>query len=136
MGARCARIPLTSISSEACTRAPAVSHDASARPRMINDQSRGFRSLDKSTDLSDTAQLAIFIRGVDKEFTVTKELFVLQPLKGTTTGEDIFNQVQKNKIRLWEAQMLSGNSYHFTTVSAYENFANAQYAKGPKLLSE
>ncbi|GBP70062.1 General transcription factor II-I repeat domain-containing protein 2A [Eumeta japonica] len=51
--------------------------------------------LDESTDLSDTAQLAIFIRGVNKKFSVTKELFALQPLKGTTTKEDIFNEVQK-----------------------------------------
>ncbi|XP_056637725.1 general transcription factor II-I repeat domain-containing protein 2-like [Diorhabda sublineata] len=59
----------------------------------------GFESfsiaLDESTDLSDTAQLAIFIRGIDKEFTVIKELLALQPLKATTTGEDIFNEVQK-----------------------------------------
>ncbi|XP_056642605.1 general transcription factor II-I repeat domain-containing protein 2A-like [Diorhabda sublineata] len=53
------------------------------------------RALDESTDLSDTAQLAIFIRGIDKEFTVTEELLSLQPLKATTTGEDIFNEVQK-----------------------------------------
>ncbi|GBP26658.1 General transcription factor II-I repeat domain-containing protein 2A [Eumeta japonica] len=55
-----------------------------------------FTSLDESTDLSDIAQLAIFIRGVDKEFTVTEELLALQPLKGTTTGENIFNEVQKD----------------------------------------
>ncbi|GBP80505.1 General transcription factor II-I repeat domain-containing protein 2A [Eumeta japonica] len=59
----------------------------------------GFESfsiaLQESIDLSKTAQLAIFIRGVDKEFTITKELLALQPLKGTTTGEDIFNEVQK-----------------------------------------
>ncbi|GBP82222.1 General transcription factor II-I repeat domain-containing protein 2 [Eumeta japonica] len=59
----------------------------------------GFESfsiaLDESTNLSDAAQLAIFIRGVDKEFTVTEELLALQPLKGTTTGEDIFNEVKK-----------------------------------------
>ncbi|GBO99608.1 General transcription factor II-I repeat domain-containing protein 2A [Eumeta japonica] len=58
----------------------------------------GFESfsiaLDKSTDLSETAQLTIFIRGVDKKFTVTEELLALQPLKGTTTGEDVFNEVQ------------------------------------------
>ncbi|GBP71233.1 General transcription factor II-I repeat domain-containing protein 2 [Eumeta japonica] len=54
-------------------------------------------SLDESIDLSDTAQLAIFIRGVDKEFTVIEELLVLHPLKGTTTGEDIFNEVQKDQ---------------------------------------
>ncbi|XP_026326221.1 general transcription factor II-I repeat domain-containing protein 2-like [Hyposmocoma kahamanoa] len=65
----------------------------------LTDRMAGFESfsiaLDESTDLSDIAQLAIFIRGVDKEFTVTEELLALQPLKGTTTGEDIFNEVQK-----------------------------------------
>ncbi|GBP41280.1 General transcription factor II-I repeat domain-containing protein 2A [Eumeta japonica] len=65
----------------------------------LTDRMAGFESfsiaLDESTDLSDTAQLAIFIRGVDKEFTVTEELLALQPLKGTTTGKDIFNEVQK-----------------------------------------
>lgn len=65
----------------------------------LTDRMAGFESfsiaLDESTDLSDTAQLAIFIRGVDKEFTVTEELLALQPLKGTTTGEDIFIEVQK-----------------------------------------
>ncbi|XP_026331068.1 general transcription factor II-I repeat domain-containing protein 2-like, partial [Hyposmocoma kahamanoa] len=65
----------------------------------LTDRMAGFESfsiaLDESTDLSDTAQLAIFIRGVDKEFTVTEELLALQPLKGATTGEDIFNEVQK-----------------------------------------
>ncbi|GBP08086.1 hypothetical protein EVAR_2891_1 [Eumeta japonica] len=48
------------------------------------------------------AQLVIFIRGVDKEFTVTEELLDLQPLKETTTGEDIFNEVQKFKASLDE----------------------------------
>ncbi|GBP26069.1 General transcription factor II-I repeat domain-containing protein 2A [Eumeta japonica] len=73
---------------------------------MVNDikttfthRVAGFESfsiaLDESTDLSDTAQLAIFIRGVDKEFTVTEELLALQPLKGTTAGEDIYNEVRK-----------------------------------------
>ncbi|GBP05977.1 General transcription factor II-I repeat domain-containing protein 2A [Eumeta japonica] len=157
-------------------------------------------SLDESTDLSDKAQLAIFLRGVDKEFIVTEKLLALQTFKGMTTGDDIFNEVQRvftdgiadfiqiknkplselndpkwiydlallvdltgysidlnfelqkqgqsvndlyshlkgfqNKIRLWEAQMLSGNSYHFTTLSAYENISYAQYAEEFKLLSE
>ncbi|CAK1586469.1 unnamed protein product [Parnassius mnemosyne] len=42
---------------------------------ILTDRMAGFESfsiaLDESTDLSDTAQLAIFIRGVDKKFTVT-----------------------------------------------------------------
>lgn len=63
----------------------------------LTDRMAGFESfsiaLDESTDLSDTAQLAI--RGVDKEFTVTEELLALQPIKGTTTREDIFIEVQK-----------------------------------------
>lgn len=43
----------------------------------------------------ETAELAIFIRGVDKEFTVTEDLLSLQLLKGTTTREDIFIEVKK-----------------------------------------
>ncbi|GBP24660.1 hypothetical protein EVAR_15866_1 [Eumeta japonica] len=41
--------------------------------------------LAESTELSDTAQLAIFIRGVDEEFTDTEELVALQLSKGSTT---------------------------------------------------
>ncbi|XP_066908349.1 general transcription factor II-I repeat domain-containing protein 2A-like [Halyomorpha halys] len=65
----------------------------------LTDHMAGFElfsiALDESTDLSETAQLAIFIRGVDEEFNVTEELLVLQALKGTTRGEDMFNEVQK-----------------------------------------
>ncbi|XP_014283679.1 general transcription factor II-I repeat domain-containing protein 2-like [Halyomorpha halys] len=46
-------------------------------------------ALDESTALSETAQYAIFIRGVDKEFTATEEFLTLQSLKGTTTGEEV-----------------------------------------------
>lgn len=66
--------------------------------KKLTDRMTDFQAfsiaLDESTDLSDTAQLAIFIRGIDKEFTVTEELLALQPLKGTTTGEDIFREVK------------------------------------------
>jgi hypothetical protein len=44
-------------------------------------------ALDDSTDASDTAQLAIFIRVVDADFNITKELLALQPLKRRTIGE-------------------------------------------------
>jgi hypothetical protein len=50
-------------------------------------------ALDDSTDASDAAQLAIFIRGVDADFNITEELLTLQPLKRTTTGEDIIETV-------------------------------------------
>ncbi|GBP59596.1 hypothetical protein EVAR_44812_1 [Eumeta japonica] len=112
-----------------------------------------------------------------KEFSSTEELLALQQQKGTTTEQDIYNEVQKvftdfglpwsksvgvctdgvssmvglrkgylndlnlklqkrgqlyshlkafqDKIRLWEAQMLSGN----TALSVYENVTYAQYAE-------
>jgi hypothetical protein len=50
-------------------------------------------ALDDDTDASDTAQLAIFIRGVDADVNIEEELLARQPLKGTTTGEDIFETV-------------------------------------------
>ncbi|CAG9786761.1 unnamed protein product [Diatraea saccharalis] len=65
----------------------------------LTDRVDGFETfsiaLDESTDLPDPAKLTVFIRGVDKEFTVSEELLALQSLKGTTTREDIFNEVQE-----------------------------------------
>lgn len=40
-------------------------------------------ALDESTDIIDTAQLAIFIRSVDSNLSVTKELLNIMPLKDT-----------------------------------------------------
>ncbi|XP_060881678.1 general transcription factor II-I repeat domain-containing protein 2B-like [Metopolophium dirhodum] len=48
-------------------------------------------ALDESIDLSDTAQLAIFVRGIDSNFNITEELAALFPMKGTTKSCDIFN---------------------------------------------
>ena len=41
-----------------------------------------------STDATDTAQLAIFIRGVDDEYDVTEEMAALVTLKDTTKSRD------------------------------------------------
>ena len=43
-------------------------------------------ALDKSTDVKDTSQLAVFVRGVTESFTVVEEFLQLVPLYGTTTG--------------------------------------------------
>ncbi|XP_076812884.1 general transcription factor II-I repeat domain-containing protein 2B-like [Clavelina lepadiformis] len=51
--------------------------------------------LDESTDVSDTAQCAVFIRGVDYILNLTEEFLELIPLKGTTTGRDIFQALEK-----------------------------------------
>jgi hypothetical protein len=50
-------------------------------------------ALDESADNCDTAQLLIFVRGIDAEFEITEELAGLHSLKGTTTGEDIFQKL-------------------------------------------
>ncbi|KII67030.1 General transcription factor II-I repeat domain-containing protein 2 [Thelohanellus kitauei] len=50
-------------------------------------------ALDESIDASDTAQLAVFLRGVDINFNIIEELLALHSFRGTTTGEDIFEAI-------------------------------------------
>ncbi|XP_073346963.1 general transcription factor II-I repeat domain-containing protein 2-like [Pagrus major] len=50
---------------------------------------------DESTDISDSAQLLIFLRGVNEDFEVCQELAGLETLKGTTKGTDVFMAVQR-----------------------------------------
>lgn len=52
-------------------------------------------ALDESNDVRDSAQLLIFIRGINDNFEVTEELAALQSIKGTTTGEDIYEKVSQ-----------------------------------------
>ncbi|XP_069498771.1 general transcription factor II-I repeat domain-containing protein 2B-like [Ambystoma mexicanum] len=59
---------------------------------------------DESVDASDTAQLALFARMVFEDFTNKEEFLTLLPLKSTTRGVDIYNEVKnyfvKTKIPL------------------------------------
>ena len=50
-------------------------------------------ALDESTDISDVAQLATFIRSVDETLSVTEEFLGLVPMMDTTTPNDIFNSL-------------------------------------------
>ena len=50
-------------------------------------------ALDESTDQSDTAQLVIFIRGIDENFNIIEEMLDLCQIKSTTTGKDIYEFV-------------------------------------------
>ena len=51
--------------------------------------------LDESTDISDTAQLSVFIRDVTNNFEVIEELLEMCSMKGTTTGQHIVDEVKK-----------------------------------------
>ncbi|XP_062422358.1 general transcription factor II-I repeat domain-containing protein 2-like [Pungitius pungitius] len=62
-------------------------------------------AVDESTDISDIAQLSIFIRGVDSSLSVTEEFLALRPMHGTTTGHDLYEEVSRcvNEMELpWE----------------------------------
>ena len=48
-------------------------------------------ALDESTDIHDTTQLAIFVRGANEKLEVMEELVKMDPLKGTRTGRDVLN---------------------------------------------
>ena len=50
-------------------------------------------AIDESTDVKDATQLAIFIKGVDKELNETEKLLSLQCMKNIITGANIFSQV-------------------------------------------
>ena len=55
---------------------------------------------DESTDILDTAQLLIFIRGIDKHFCITEELLSMENLTGITTATDIFDSVMQSLAKL------------------------------------
>ncbi|GCC44854.1 hypothetical protein chiPu_0028985, partial [Chiloscyllium punctatum] len=49
-------------------------------------------ALDESCGVRDTAQLLIFVRGITMDIKITGELAAMQPMKGTTTGNDSFTE--------------------------------------------
>ncbi|XP_029656292.1 general transcription factor II-I repeat domain-containing protein 2B-like [Octopus sinensis] len=65
----------------------------------LRDQIKYFKSyslaFDECTDISDTSQLVVYIRGVTESFQVKQEMLNLVSLKDTTKGEDIFQAVMK-----------------------------------------
>lgn len=56
-------------------------------------------ALDESTDCQDTAQLLIYIRGIDDNFVITEELLSIESLKDTTTGKDLYDSVMNSMMK-------------------------------------
>ena len=52
-------------------------------------------AIDKSTDTTNIAQLAIIVCGVASNFNIVQDFVELVPLKGTTTGEDILKALMQ-----------------------------------------
>ncbi len=46
-----------------------------------------------STDSTETAQLVIYLRGVDRDFCISEELFDMKSITSTATGKDLFEAV-------------------------------------------
>ena len=51
--------------------------------------------IDESIDMTDTAQLALFLRGVTPTFDIVEEFVRLITTKDATTGADVFESVRK-----------------------------------------
>ena len=51
--------------------------------------------MDDGSDATDTAQLAVFIRGIDDKYNVTEEMASFVPLKDTTKSRDLYEAVKK-----------------------------------------
>lgn len=50
--------------------------------------------LDESIDIADVAQLAVFVRMVFSNFEIKEELMKIIPLKGHTTGQDLYSHLK------------------------------------------
>jgi hypothetical protein len=64
----------------------------------LEEKVRSFKyyslAIEESTDVMDTAQVAIFVRGIDSEFNITEEMASLVPLKDTTKARNLFEAVE------------------------------------------
>ncbi|KAL4136222.1 hypothetical protein QTP88_007773 [Uroleucon formosanum] len=68
-----------------CRRINDISNEIIVKLRdRIQDFKYFSIAFDESTDISDTAQLVIFVRGVNESFQITEEMLKLISLKGTT----------------------------------------------------
>ena len=50
-------------------------------------------AIDESTDSTDTAQVLVFVRGIDNNFNASEELADMQSMQGRTTGKNICSAI-------------------------------------------
>jgi len=58
-------------------------------------------AIDESVDISNTAQLVVFVRRVAEDFEVDEKLLDMASMKSTTTGENIAQEVLKVVEKFW-----------------------------------
>ena len=77
----------------------------------INNCATYSLALDECTDISDTAQLAVFVRGVTDTFEITEEFLDMASMSSTTTGQYISDQVLQlmNKFEIVGQHWLTGS---------------------------
>ena len=79
-------------------------------------------AMDESTDLASTSQLLIFICGVNFNSKITKQLALVCTMHGTTTGEDLFLEVEKTL----QYYSLHWNKLQCVTVDRGKNMAELE----------
>ncbi|KAL7868071.1 hypothetical protein SRHO_G00094550 [Serrasalmus rhombeus] len=87
---------LANLSQSRNTAADRVCEMATDFRTQLSERSKDFTAdslaVDESPDMTDAAQLAIFIRGVDSNLRVPEEILDIKSMHGTT-GEDMFENV-------------------------------------------
>ena len=88
--------------------------------------------MDESTDLTSTSQLLIFICGVNLNFEITEQLASVCSMHGTTTGEDLFLEVEKTL----QCYSLHWNKLQCITVDGGKNMAGLKKGLVGRIISK
>ena len=75
--------------------------------------------MDESTDFTSTSQLLIFIRDGNLDFEITEHLASVCSMHGTTTGENLFLEIEKTL----QCYSLHWNKLQCVTVDGGKNMA-------------